>query len=53
MSKSTRGHYSVLSAFMGEMDAAVAAGIIAAAPAQSASAPDATARASGSQKETS
>jgi len=38
---------------MGEMDAATLAGIIAAAAAHSARAPAATARASGSQKETS
>src|SRR4051794_30203515 len=45
--------YSVLSAVMGEIDAAKVAGIMAAINAQIPSAPAATASASGSQKETS
>ena len=47
----TRG-YSILSAFIGEMDAARFAGMMAAKKEQIANAPAATVRASGSQEET-
>ena len=44
--------YSILSAFMGDIDAARVAGMIAAKNEQIASAPAATASASGSHEET-
>ncbi len=47
-----RAHYSILNAFMGEMDAARLAGIMAAKKAQMANPPAATIRAKGSQLET-
>ena len=48
----TTPHYSILRAFIGEIDAARFAGIMAARNEQIASAPAATARANGSHEET-